>query len=110
MAEPMTATGERDNSHGQNVRREILRMGLQLWCVDPAYVTARKIANELQMTHGNVLHHFQSSLKLRDAIAYYAVKEGESRVIANLILTKHSAIAHLSEAERLEHLQRASVR
>lgn len=88
--------------HGDQVKRRILEMGLTLWRVDPSYVTARRIGHELGMTHSAVLYHFKHSHAMRDAIAYHAVKEGEPRVMASLILEKHKAVAHLSEAQRLE--------
>lgn len=95
---------ERSNEHGEAVRRRILEMGLQLWRVDPAYVTARRIAHELDMTHTAILYHFKHSRGLTDAIAYYAVQQGESRVIARLIIAKHPAITAMSEAERMKHM------
>lgn len=94
--------------HGERVKRRILEMGLQLWRVDPSYVTARRIASELNMVHSNVLYHFGGhTAALKDAIAFHAVKQGESRVIVSLIAMQHKAIAHLSDAQRLEHMQAA---
>ena len=89
-------------------KTRILEMGLRLWCVDPSYVTARRIAKEIDMTHGTVLYHFpRGERSLRDAIAYHSVEQGESRVIAHLIGENHKAVAHLTDAQRLEHLRMA---
>lgn len=86
---------------------EILEMGLRLWRVDPAYVTTRRIETELNMSHGTVQYHFGGIAALKNAIAYHAVKQGESKVIVNLITSKHPSIADLTEAERLEHFRLA---
>lgn len=101
----MDAIANADDSHGTKRRREILNMGIRLWLADPSYVTARRIAHELGMTHGAVLYHFKHSAGLTDALAHYAVQNGESRIIAQLIAQKHKAVAHLSEAQRLDHLK-----
>ena len=94
-----------DNTHGARVRLSILEMGLRLWAVDPTYVSARRIANELDMTHSNVLYHFKHTQGLKDAIAFHAVKQGESRVIVHLIASGHKAIAAMDEPARQEHLR-----
>ncbi|QWY83123.1 hypothetical protein [Rhizobium phage RHph_X2_24] len=89
----------------------ILETGLRLWRVDPAYVTARRIARELDLTHGAVLYHCRMSERsLRDMVAYHAVEQGEARVIAQLITMQHKAVAHMTDAQRLEHLRAAAVR
>lgn len=90
--------------HGDQIKRDILRMGVQLWSVDPSYVSARRIASELNMTHANVLYHFKHTQGLKDAIAFYAVKNGESRVIIHLIAMNHHAVAAMSDDERRQHM------
>lgn len=98
-----------NNEQGTRTRRAILDMGLTLWRVDPSYVTARRIARELDMTHGSVCYHFpHGQQRLRDAIAAHAVQQGESRVIVSLIGQRHKAVAHLDEAQRLEHMRAAA--
>jgi len=94
-------------SHGERVKLRILEMGLQLWRANPSYVSARRIAHELGLTHGAVLYHFGHSAALIDAIAFHAVKQGESRVIVSLIGMQHKSIGHLSDAQRLEHMRAA---
>lgn len=95
-------------ANGDKTKLAILETGLRLWMVDPSYVTARRIADELGITHGAVLYHFASSLGLRNAIAVHAVKEGESRVIAHLITIKHRSIEAMPDADRLLHMQHAA--
>ena len=92
---------------GERTKLAILEMGVRLWRIDPAYVTARRIASELQMTHGTVQYHFPGN-RLKDAIAYHAVEQGESLVIVQLIATKHKAASHFDDATRLEHMQLAA--
>lgn len=94
-------------SHGERVKLRILEMGLRLWRVNPAYVSARRIALELDMTHGAVLYHFGHTAALVDAIAFHAVQQGEARVIVSLIGMQHKAVAHMSDAQRLGHIQAA---
>ena len=94
--------------HGDRVRLSILEMGMRLWRVDPTFVSARRIAKELGMTHANILYHFKTTDALKNAIAYHAVREGESKVIVHLIASNHKAIATLSEHERRLHFKWAS--
>jgi AcrR family transcriptional regulator len=102
----MTAPIE-TGSHGERVKLRILEMGLRLWRANPSYVSARRIAHELDMTHGAVLYHFGHTAALVDAIAYHAVREGEARVIVSLIGMQHKAVAHMDDAQRLEHISAA---
>lgn len=93
-------------SHGDRVRRTILDAGLRLWAagIEPS---ARRIGSEVGLTHAGVLHHFVTSTRLRDAVATHAVKQGESRVIVQLIGTGHAAVSGLTDIERMTHLQLA---
>lgn len=92
-----------------DMKTNILETGIRLWRVDPQYVTARRIAKELNVTHGSVLYYFnRGQVGLRDAIAYHAVEQGESRVIASLIAMNHKAAASLDETQRLEHMRIAA--
>lgn len=93
---------------GEMTRRSILEMGAQLWAVDPQYVTARRIAKELGLTHGAVSYYFaRGERSLRDAVAFHAIEQGEARVIVSLIAMQHKAAAHLTEAQRLEFMRLA---
>jgi len=93
---------------GEMTRRCILETGVRLWRVDPQYVTARRIATELNLTHGAVIYHFSRGQRLRDAVAQHAVNEGDARVIASLIAMQHKAAASLTEVQRLEFMRLAA--
>lgn len=94
---------------GEKTKRDILEMGLRLWLVDPAYVTARRIAAELNIVHGTVGYHFsRGERSLRDAVAFHAVEQGEARVIASLIIERHKAVSHLDDTARSRYLQDAA--
>lgn len=95
-------------THGEEQRRRILEMGLQLWRASPSYVTARRIADELGMSHSNILYHFKGTIGLKDALAYYAIKNGDSRVIMHLIAERHPTVANMPEAERMQHMRDAA--
>lgn len=82
----------------EQIRRDILDMGVKIW----PDVTAREIARRLGMSHPNVSYHFGEELK--DAVAAHAVETGNSRVIAQLIATKHKAIKRLTVLERQKHM------
>lgn len=88
-----------------DIKRDILHTGLMLWRagVEP---TARRIAAELGLAgHASVLHHFVTSARLSGALAHYAVEQGESRCIVEMIAKKHPAIENMPDAERIEHLR-----
>lgn len=86
-------------SHGERVKLRILETGLRLWHVNPSYVSARRIAQELGLTHSAVLYHFGHSAAMIDAIAFHAVKQGEARVIVSLIGMQHKCIAHMDNEQ-----------
>lgn len=91
-------------AHGAKVKLRILEMGLTLWRIDPAFVTARRIGSEIGLTHSAVLYHFKNAVAMKDAIAYHAVRQGESRVIAHLIAARHSSVANMSDADKQRHM------
>lgn len=91
--------------HGARMKRRILETGLRLWSVDHTSITARRIALEMDLTHGAVLYHFGGIDALRDAIARFAVEQNDSRVIVHLIASNHAAIAGLSDADRVKHMR-----
>lgn len=91
------------NAAGERTRLDILEMGVRLWQsgVDPV---ARRIASELKLSHAAIAYHFPGN-KLRKALAYHAVKTGNSRVIVQLIGEKNAAVEHMTEAECITHLR-----
>lgn len=87
-------------SHGKEIKKSILQAGLALW----PNVTARGIGRRLDMTHSNVLYHFDTADKLVSAVASYAVEIGEIRVIVQLIVAKHAAIGGMKSADRAKYM------
>lgn len=55
------------------------------------------------MHHTNILYYFGDVEKLRNAVAAEAVRIGNSRVIVQLMMEKHSAVAALSEDDQQKH-------
>ena len=82
---------------GEITRQKILETGLKLW----PNVTPSSIAKELKITHALVLHHFKN---VKNAVANYAVENGNSNVIAQLIANGHISVAGMSDDERRRHL------
>jgi len=89
-------------THGDRRKAQILDTGLSLW----PNVTARAIARELDMTHQGVLYHFHSADALCNAVAEHAVRVSDERVIPQLIVARHSAVAGLSAEIRTDWLSR----
>lgn len=82
--------------HGERTKAAILRAGLDLW----PNVSARGIGKALGLTHPACLYHFGTSAALKDAIAAEAVRVGHRRIIQQLIVERHPAVAHLDDAAR----------
>ena len=81
--------------------KKILTAGVKLW----PDVTPSKVAKAMNLkSHVNVLYHFPRGT-LKDAVAEYAVETGNSKVIAQLILTGHKAIKDMPVTVRRKHLQ-----
>lgn len=87
---------------GEVMKKKILDAGVKLW----PNVTAREIARRIGADHPLVIYHFGSGLM--DAIASHAVDTGNSRVIAQLIATKHKAVRKMDALERQKHMDAAS--
>lgn len=90
--------------HGDKKRREILDSVLSVWANDPANLTVRQIAKKCGISHGGILYHFGSIDQLKHEAATLAVQTENSRVIAQLILTRHPSIAEMDEGTRRAHL------
>jgi AcrR family transcriptional regulator len=93
-----------NRTHGERVKAAIIATGIRLWHVNPAHVTARRIAREHGVTHAAVLYHFGNAEGLRNAIADAAVSCGDRVIVPQLITAKHPAAAALSEADRRQYL------
>jgi AcrR family transcriptional regulator len=89
--------------HGERMKRLILDTGLRLWKENPEFVSARRIAKEINKNHASILYHFPKN-SIRDAVASWAIIQGDSKVIVYLILEKHSSVESMSEAKKKFHL------
>lgn len=95
--------GDFEMSHSDDVKAKILNVGIELW----PNVTARAIARTIEpnMSHTAILYHFGSAELLALDIARYAVATGNSKIIAQLIVNQHPAVAHMAPATRRKHMQ-----
>lgn len=81
-------------------KKKILEAGIKLW----PHVTARAVARALDMSHPTIAYHFGDGEDLLNAVASHAVEIGNSRVIAQLIATKHKTVKKLTALERQKHM------
>lgn len=88
--------------NSEKTKKLILEAGLKLW----PNITAREIARQVGITHPAVAYHFGKDLS--NAVARYAVEIGDSRVIAQLIATKHEVALNLTAACKAKHMKAAS--
>lgn len=84
--------------HGEKTRQKILETGLEMWLKNPNSVTANGIAKRMGLVHSAILYHFPDGVK--DAVAAYALEQGNAQVIAQLIVNRHELVAGMSSAER----------
>lgn len=85
-------------SHGDKTREKILKAGVEIW----PNVSLSAVARAVGLTHPAVLYHFPNN-SLENAIAEYAVKIGESKIIMFLIAYEHPAVKKMSIADRIKH-------
>lgn len=85
-------------THGEKTKQKILKAGVKLW----PDVSLANVARECDLTHAAVLYHFPS-MTLKMSIARFAVDQGNSNVIVQLIGAGHTAIADLCETDRQRH-------
>lgn len=85
---------------GDQVKAAILQTGLLMW----PNVTARGVGERLGLTHAGVIYHTGSSDGLRKAVAEYAVRIKDARVVPQLIVARHPAADQLSAADRAAFL------
>lgn len=95
---------ENSTAHGERVRSDILRTGLDLWRNDPASVSARAIGRVLGLTHAGVIYHFDNIANLKQAIAEHAINERDTVVVPQLIAARHPAAFVLNADERAAYL------
>lgn len=86
------------------IKTKILNVGMRHWPV----INARAIGRDIGIAHSNVLYHFTDIETLRNAVADAAVRAGNSRVIAQLIIERHKAVASMSDQDRKRHMTAAS--
>jgi len=89
-------------------RTIILDVGLILARAGLSNVTAGRIAIALGVTRPAISYYFYNTNELRNAVASYAVRQRESTVIAQLILSGHAAVNDLSSRVRSRHLAAAA--
>lgn len=76
-----------------NTRSEILHRGLVIWRDEGVqYLTARRLARDMGVTHGCVAYHFKGQAVLHDAIAAHAVAVRDAKMVALLRAMGHSAV------------------
>lgn len=81
---------------GADTREAAVEIGLSMW----PDVSLRRVAQELNITHPALLHHFKSAAAFKDAIAAYAIEKRDTRVIKSLIVHEHPAVAHWDKPTR----------
>lgn len=86
----------------RDTKTKILKTGLKMWLENPDSVTANGIASRIGMTHATILYHFPEGVK--DAVAEFAVRTKNARIVAQLIVTGHKAAEGLAPSERAEYL------
>lgn len=83
-----------------DTKERILKAGLKLW----PDVGPRAIGRALDMSHARVLYYFGNAADLSDAIANYAVAQGNSKVIVQLIAVGHSAVRKMKTELRHKYV------
>lgn len=86
----------------KNTKERILEAGIKIWLRNPLSVNAYAIAREMQIVHGTVLYHFPEGV--RDAVAEYAVKTNNNKIIIQLIAAGHKSVELLDAEKRAEYV------
>lgn len=89
---------------GDVTRERMLAAALVLAQSGLHRVTTRAIGAVIGCAHTNVRYYFGTAAELRQAVAEYAIANGDKRVIARLIMDEHSSVAKLSRADRKRYL------
>lgn len=82
-------------------KKTIIEAGVAVWRdqgIDK--LTLRSIAKLLQITHPAILYHFGTMANLKNAIAQHALQIGETKIIRYLVVTEHSSVASLTQAQK----------
>jgi AcrR family transcriptional regulator len=87
-------------THGDKTREKILNAGVELW----PYISVSSVARKAGLTHAAVLYHFPTC-NLKNKIAEHAITIGDSRVIVQLIASRHPAIGKMPVGERHSHFR-----
>ena len=88
--------------YGLDVKEKILNKAINIWEQDATQMTTANVARELGMNHANIYHHFPEGFK--EAVAEYAVKSKNKKIVCQLIALGHSSVDGLSPSERVDYL------
>lgn len=82
-------------------REAAIAAGLLLWRErGEAAVTTTAVGKACDVTHSALYNLFKDADQLRRAVADEAVRLGDPRVVAQLIATRHPAVAGMTAAQR----------
>ena len=88
--------------YGADVKEKILQTAVKVWEENPHDFTVKKVSTRLGMNHANIYHHFPQGLM--DAMADYALRNKNVRVICSLIVAGHKSVENLSPSEKSKYL------
>ena len=91
--------------HNEKIKTKILEAGIKVWHDNPMSVTARFVAKTISMDHATILYHFGKQ-GIRNAIAEYAVKIGDSKIIVQLIASCHPTVSNLPKSAKNRHMKK----
>ena len=92
-----------DMTHGEKVKKIILQKALEVYKKDPSKLTNSHVARELNTAHSRIHYHFGDMLK--EAVLNYAVEQGDSRVIVQLIASDHHLVKDMTDKEKQLHFK-----
>jgi len=82
-------------------REAIIAAGLLLWREHgEAAVTTTAVGKACDVTHSALYNLFTNAEELRQAVAEEAVRLSDPRIVAQLIATRHAAVAGMTTAQR----------
>lgn len=88
-------------SAGEETKVKILEAGLKLW----PNINPTNIAHEAGLSsHASVIYHYSSG-ELRNAVAQWAILNGHSRIILQLIGMGHDLVADMTPEEKRAHFE-----